>query len=82
MSGDEASNRSSNWPPSGSSAPAVVVGDLLEQTGVEALVNPWNRNFVPRHLLLVGGVSGQLKKVTGPEPWRELARHGPLPVGG
>lgn len=59
-----------------------MVGDLLEQTDVEALVNPWNRNFVPRRLLLVGGVSGQLKKVTGPQPWKELARHGLLPVGG
>lgn len=80
MSGDRASDRSSNWP--SGSAPGVVVGDLLEQTDVEALVNPWNRNFVPRNLLLVGGVSGQLKKVTGPQPWKELAGQGLLPVGG
>ena len=79
-SGDEATGRSWTWP--SGSAPAVVVGDLLEQTDVEALVNPWNRNFVPRHLLLAGGVSGQLKKVTGPQPWKELAKHGLLPVGG
>jgi len=57
-----------------------VHGDLLEQAAV-ALVNPWNRNFVPRWLLLPSGVSGQLKRRTGPEPWRELARAGTLAVG-
>ena len=55
-------------------------GDLLELR-VDALVNPWNRNFVPRGLLLVGGLSGQLKKRTGPEPWRALAKAGVLGVG-
>lgn len=57
-----------------------VTGDLLDQP-VEALVNAWNRNFVPRRLLLTGGISGQLKKVTGPGPWRDLARLGVLRVG-
>lgn len=55
-------------------------GDLLEMR-VDALVNPWNRNFVPRGLLLVGGLSGQLKKRTGREPWRALAKAGVLGVG-
>lgn len=57
-----------------------VEGDLLEQN-VQALVNPWNRNFVPRLLLVPCGVSGQLKKRTGPGPWRELARRGTLSLG-
>jgi len=57
-----------------------VAGDLLEQP-VEALVNAWNRNLVPRRLLLTGGISGQLKKATGPDPWRDLARMGVLQVG-
>jgi O-acetyl-ADP-ribose deacetylase (regulator of RNase III) len=57
-----------------------VRGDVLDQP-VEALVNAWNRNFVPRRLLLTGGISGQLKKVTGPGPWRDLARMGVLQVG-
>lgn len=57
-----------------------MTGNLLDQP-VEALVNPWNRNFVPRGLLLTGGVSGQLKKVTGPGPWRDLTRMGILRVG-
>lgn len=58
-----------------------VRGDLLEQD-VDCLVNPWNRNFVPRLLLLPQGVSGQLKKRTGPGPWKTLARAGTLPLGG
>lgn len=55
-------------------------GDLLDQD-VDALVNPWNRNFLPRWSLLVRGVSGQLKKRTGPEPWRALAARGLMPLG-
>jgi O-acetyl-ADP-ribose deacetylase (regulator of RNase III) len=58
-----------------------VQGDLLQQD-VDALVNPWNRNFVPRLLLRPGGVSGQLKRATGPHPWHELARKGWSPLGG
>lgn len=58
----------------------AVTGNLLDQP-VEALVNPWNRNFVPRGLLLTGGISGQLKAVTGAGPWRDLARMGVLRVG-
>ncbi|MGI8416890.1 MAG: macro domain-containing protein [Nakamurella sp.] len=58
----------------------LVHGDLLDQH-VDALVNPWNRNFVPRWLLRPGGVSGQLKRRTGPKPWRELRRCGTLAVG-
>lgn len=57
-----------------------IDGDLLAQP-VQALVNPWNRNFVPRGLLLAGGVSGQLKRATGPSPWRDLAKMGVLNVG-
>lgn len=64
--------------------PTVTVvaeeGDLLT-TPAEAIVNPWNRNFVPRWLLIPDGVSGKLKRLTGPEPWRELARMGTLPLG-
>lgn len=55
-------------------------GDVF-QFPADVLVNPWNRNFVPRWLLNPGGVSGELKKRTGPEPWRELASHGLLGIG-
>lgn len=55
-------------------------GSLLEVTA-DAVVNPWNRNVIPRWLLLAGGISGALKKVTGPAPWLELAAYGPLQLG-
>lgn len=56
------------------------VGDLLAQP-VQALVNPWSRYLIPRFLLWPQGVSGALKKQTGPGPWRELARHGRMSLG-
>ncbi|MCA3014886.1 MAG: macro domain-containing protein [Myxococcaceae bacterium] len=57
-----------------------VEGDLLDQP-VEALVNAWNRNVLPWWLLLPQGVSGALKRRAGTAPFRELARHGPMPLG-
>lgn len=59
----------------------VVHGSLLDQKDVDAFVNPWNRNFVPRLLLVPHGVSGALKKVTGSRPWKDLARFGLLRTG-
>jgi len=59
----------------------VVDGDLLEQD-VEVIVNAWNRNVIPWWLLLPQGVSGAIKRRAGYEPFRELARHGPIPLGG
>ena len=56
-------------------------GDLLEQS-VEAIVNAWNRNIIPWWLLLPQGVSRAIKKRGGYAPFRELARHGPIPLGG
>lgn len=56
-----------------------VVGDLFEQPA-DALVNPWNCNVMPRWWPS-SGVSGQLKKRTGPDPWRQLARAGWLRTG-
>lgn len=61
-------------------APTVVVGDLLDQD-VEVIVNAWNRNVIPWWLLLPQGVSGAIKRRAGYAPFRELARHGPLPLG-
>lgn len=57
-----------------------VRGDLLDQP-VEAIVNAWNRNVIPWWLLLPQGVSGALKRRAGLEPFRELARMGPIPLG-
>ena len=56
-------------------------GDLLDQP-VEAIVNAWNRNFIPWWLLLPQGVSGAIKKRAGYAPFRELSRAGVLPLGG
>ena len=61
--------------------PEIVVGDLLEQR-VEVIVNAWNRNVIPWWLLLPQGVSGAIKRAAGHGPFQELARHGPIPLGG
>jgi O-acetyl-ADP-ribose deacetylase (regulator of RNase III) len=60
---------------------SVVAGDLLDQTDVNVIVNAWNRNVIPWWLLLPQGVSGEIKRRAGYEPFRELARHGPIPLG-
>lgn len=60
--------------------PKIVKGDLLEQP-VEVIVNAWNRNIVPWWLLLPQGVSGAIKKKGGTQPFKELARAGPIPLG-
>jgi O-acetyl-ADP-ribose deacetylase len=59
----------------------VVDGDLLDQP-VEAIVNAWNRNIIPWWLLIPQGVSRAIKKRAGTSPFREVARHGPIPLGG
>lgn len=59
----------------------IVDGDLLDQD-VEVIVNAWNRNVIPWWLLLPQGVSGAIKRRGGKQPFRELARHGRIPLGG
>ena len=59
----------------------IVEGDLLTQS-VEAIVNPWNRNIIPWWLLLPQGVSGAIKRQAGYQPFRELGKMGPIPLGG
>lgn len=61
--------------------PDIVEGDLLNQD-VEVIVNAWNRNIIPWWLLLPQGVSGAIKKRGGTAPFKELARHGAIPLGG
>lgn len=58
----------------------IITGDLLDQP-VEAIVNPWNRNFIPAWLLWPHGVAGAIKKRAGFEPFRELRRFGTLQLG-
>jgi O-acetyl-ADP-ribose deacetylase (regulator of RNase III) len=59
----------------------VVTGDLLDQP-VEVIVNAWNRNLIPWWLLLPQGVSRAIKHRAGLQPFREVARHGLIPLGG
>lgn len=58
----------------------IVEGDLLAQD-VEVIVNAWNRNVIPWWLLLPQGVSGAIKKKAGVQPFREVGRLGPIPLG-
>jgi O-acetyl-ADP-ribose deacetylase (regulator of RNase III) len=59
---------------------SIVEGDLLDQK-VDAIVNAWNRNIIPWWLLWPHGVSGAIKKRGGLEPFREIGRCGPIPLG-
>jgi O-acetyl-ADP-ribose deacetylase len=59
----------------------IVGGDLLDQE-VEVIVNAWNRNLIPWWLLLPQGVSGAIKRRGGTTPFKELAKHGPISLGG
>lgn len=61
--------------------PAIVYGNLLDQD-VQVIVNAWNRNIIPWWLLIPQGVSGAIKKRAGYKPFRELAKMGPIPLGG
>ncbi len=58
----------------------IVSGDILEQD-VEVIVNSWNRNIIPWWLLLPQGVSGAIKKRGGTEPFKEVMKNGPIPLG-
>lgn len=59
----------------------VVEGDLCDQD-VDVIVNAWNRNVLPWWLLIPQGVSRAIKRRAGTAPFRELARMGPIPLGG
>lgn len=58
----------------------IVEGDLLNQN-VDAIVNAWNRNLIPWWLLWPHGVSGAIKKRAGLQPFREIGKCGPIPLG-
>lgn len=59
----------------------VIEGDLLDQD-VEVIVNAWNRNIIPWWLLLPQGVSGAIKRRGGTDPFKEVRKHGWIPLGG
>lgn len=49
---------------------------------MEVIVNAWNRNIIPWWLLLPQGVSGAIKRRGGKTPFKELGKHGWIPLGG
>jgi O-acetyl-ADP-ribose deacetylase (regulator of RNase III) len=59
----------------------TVQGDILDQD-VDVIVNAWNRNIIPWWLVLPQGVSGAIKRRGGTGPFKELRRHGSIPLGG
>jgi O-acetyl-ADP-ribose deacetylase (regulator of RNase III) len=59
----------------------LLHGDLLDQD-VDVIVNAWNRNIIPWWLLLPQGVSGAIKRRGGTGPFKELRKHGSIPLGG
>jgi O-acetyl-ADP-ribose deacetylase (regulator of RNase III) len=58
----------------------IEPGDIAEAR-TEAIVNAWNRNFIPHWLLIPQGVAGALKRAAGPEPFREVTAEGMLDPG-
>jgi O-acetyl-ADP-ribose deacetylase (regulator of RNase III) len=60
--------------------PELCDGDLLDHK-VDVIVNAWNRNIIPWWLLLPQGVSGAIKRRGGLAPFREVTRHGSIPLG-
>src|SRR6185436_1307677 len=59
----------------------IVDGNLLDQE-VDVIVNAWNRNIIPWWLLIPQGVSGAIKRRGGIGPFVEVARNGPIKLGG
>lgn len=58
----------------------IQCGDITT-ADCDAVVNAWNRNFIPYWLLLPQGVAGALRRTAGKQPFREVSRHGLLPLG-
>lgn len=63
-------------------------GEIVERTGdiarseSDVIVNAWNRNLLPRWLLVPQGVSRALSGAGGRACIHELTKRGPIPLGG
>ncbi len=56
---------------------------MVEKTlDVEVIVNAWNRNILPRWLLLPQAASGAIRRRGGTGPLKELRKYGPIPLDG
>ncbi len=53
----------------------------FQQPGRTGITRPPGSYTIPWWLLLPQGVSGAIKRRAGYEPFRELARHGPITLG-
>lgn len=58
----------------------IKEGDIFNENS-DAIVNPWNMNFIPFFLLYTHGVSGKIKRKAGYKPFWELLRKGILSPG-
>ena len=58
----------------------IVTGNIIHQD-VEVIVNSWNRNIIPWWLLIPQGVSSAIKKSAGTQPFKDVAKCGPIPLG-
>jgi len=58
----------------------TVTGDIVAER-TDAIVNAWNRNVIPWWFLIPQGVSRAIRRTAGTEPFKALARTGPLPLG-
>lgn len=59
----------------------IVKNGNIFKENTDIMVNPWNRNIIPWWLLLPQGVSGSLKKLAGLQPFKDLSKIGPIPLG-
>lgn len=56
-------------------------GEVMD-TSAAVLVNAWNRNVLPWWLPSPQRAARALRKAAGSEPFRQLGRVGPIPLGG
>ena len=60
--------------------PEIVCGSLFKQDA-EVIVNPWNRNFIPWWALIPNGVTADIRKQGGIQPFKEITKYGVIPLG-
>ncbi len=59
----------------------VEIDDDISLRHVDAIVNAWNRNWIPAWLLMPQGVSRAIRLAGGRRALGEVSRRGPLPLG-
>ena len=60
----------------------IIEGNILDfENSVDAIVNAWNRNFIPHRMLVPHGVSKAIKEKSGLKPFDEVQKLGLLKLG-